>query len=1088
MTVLRPRPVSIFVLVILVAVGVAWFLVSPPEPLQVKLKATYSKVFSQDRASPVGHIPYARENVTQKQVTLNRIKVDRPPAVIDADSARDTVTFSEETEFELQSSPSKLFWMERAWPVGEIPNRARENALATAQGTSKVLQADRTVVATDPIPVWQSVGPQPIVDYFGQVISGHIEAIALDPRNSNIVYAGASGGGVWKSLDGGNTWAPLTDDQAALDISVIAIDPTHPETVYAATGFYYQTPGLLKSTDGGATWKSLPIPITFPESRRTPPISSLAISPVNGDLVLAAFGYNGNGNSALNGNAGVYRSLDGGQTWSVVLRAQSANKVLFDPQNPSIAYSTVGFAVTASDPRNGIYKSFDSGATWTRVGSNTLPTSGSNTVFKFQLAIAPSRSSTLYTAASDGANLVGLYKSLDGGQNWAKLGNAPNYCNFCIWSNVIAVHPTDPEIVYVAGNIVLTRSMDGGLSWSTAQANYVHPDHHSLVFSSDGTLLYDGNDGGIYKTHDVTASSVNWTSLNQSLQVTEYYQGISAYPKDANTSFGGSQDNGLLRFAGGKQWIAELFCDCFTTLVNPLDPTVVFGVQFGSTTVGSSPIQKSTNGGLSFFASSNGLRSDLPLISRVLAMDGMNPNILYFGARSVYQSLDAANHWTSVSPDLTNGTGQITAIAVAPADSNIVYAAASPADVGAGGSEITSFQGSSLWFSSNALSSGAATWQMRGSGLPNRWISKVVVDSRDSHTAYVALSGFERNLSQVSPGHVFKTGNAGLSWINISANLPDIPVSDIVIDPDSAGTLYIASDVGVFLTRNDGQTWALLGSGLPHASVTGLVLQRASGILRASTWGRGVWDLALGGTPQINSGGIVNNASYNLASSSVAPGSIAAIFGSKLTDGSSCLPPTCNPAFGSNGRLNTSMAGAQVSVNGTLAPIFYATPTQLGIQIPFELTGTSAQVVVSVGQASTATTATLALVAPGIFTYTADGKGAGAITHVNGSAVTTQSPAQPGELVILYATGLGQVVPAVSTGALPVGTSSSVSLATLTIGGIGVTPDFAGLAGCCVGLNQINARVPVSVSRGDAVPVVLSINGKSSNTVSIAVQ
>jgi uncharacterized protein (TIGR03437 family) len=237
--------------------------------------------------------------------------------------------------------------------------------------------------------------------------------------------------------------------------------------------------------------------------------------------------------------------------------------------------------------------------------------------------------------------------------------------------------------------------------------------------------------------------------------------------------------------------------------------------------------------------------------------------------------------------------------------------------------------------------------------------------------------------------------------------------------------------------------------------------------------------------------GIVNNASYNLGSegSSVAPGAIAAIFGSNLTDGSSCLPPTCGPLFGSNGRLNTTMAGAQVIVGSTPVPIFYATPTQLGIQIPFELAGTLAQVMVSVaGRSSPSTTTAVASVAPGIFTYTADGKGTGAFTHVDSSAVTTQNPAQPGELVILYATGLGAVMPAVATGALPAGASSSVSQVTLNIGGIGVIPDFAGLAGCCVGLNQINARIPAGVSRGNAVPVVLNINGKSSNTATISVQ
>ena len=241
--------------------------------------------------------------------------------------------------------------------------------------------------------------------------------------------------------------------------------------------------------------------------------------------------------------------------------------------------------------------------------------------------------------------------------------------------------------------------------------------------------------------------------------------------------------------------------------------------------------------------------------------------------------------------------------------------------------------------------------------------------------------------------------------------------------------------------------------------------------------------------PQVNAGGIVNNASYTLQSSSVAPGSIAAVFGANLTNGTSCLQPTCNPAFGSDGKLNTTMAGAQVSVNGTLVPLFYATPGQLGIQIPFEAAGALATVSVSVGgQPSTPATVTLAAVAPGIFTASQDGKGAGAITHVDGSLVTTQNPAHAGELVILYATGLGQVTPAVATGGLPAGASNTVAPVTVSIGGSPVIPDFAGLAGCCVGLNQINVRVPLGVSSGNAVPVVLNIVGQSSNTVAIAVQ
>jgi uncharacterized protein (TIGR03437 family) len=242
--------------------------------------------------------------------------------------------------------------------------------------------------------------------------------------------------------------------------------------------------------------------------------------------------------------------------------------------------------------------------------------------------------------------------------------------------------------------------------------------------------------------------------------------------------------------------------------------------------------------------------------------------------------------------------------------------------------------------------------------------------------------------------------------------------------------------------------------------------------------------------PSVSAGGVVNNASYTLAGSTVAPGSIAAVFGTNLTDGSSCLPPSCNPSF-EGGKLKTTMAGAQVTINGTAAPIFYAIPTQLGIQIPTEVAGASATIQVTVkGQTSSARTISLDTVAPGIFSFTADGKGAGAITHpdATGSPVSSQTPARPGEVVIIYATGLGQVSPAAATGTLPGGAAAAISQATVRIDGVPVTPDYAGLSGCCVGLNQINVRIPDSTRSANDIPVVLTIGGKQSNSVTMAVQ
>ena len=239
--------------------------------------------------------------------------------------------------------------------------------------------------------------------------------------------------------------------------------------------------------------------------------------------------------------------------------------------------------------------------------------------------------------------------------------------------------------------------------------------------------------------------------------------------------------------------------------------------------------------------------------------------------------------------------------------------------------------------------------------------------------------------------------------------------------------------------------------------------------------------------PALNYGGIVNNASYDLAGTSVAPGGIAAVFGTNLTDGSSCVPPSCNPVFEA-GRLKTTMAGASVKVNEIPAPIFYALPLQLGIQIPVEVSGSTAAIAVTVGsQTSAAQNVALEPLAPGIFTFTGNGLGAGAITHADGVAVTAQNPAHPNEVVIVYATGLGQTTPGVATGALPSGLTETVTRPAVRIDGIDAEVQFSGLSGCCVGLNQINVKIPAATRTGNDIPVVLTIGGKQANAVTIAV-
>ncbi len=244
--------------------------------------------------------------------------------------------------------------------------------------------------------------------------------------------------------------------------------------------------------------------------------------------------------------------------------------------------------------------------------------------------------------------------------------------------------------------------------------------------------------------------------------------------------------------------------------------------------------------------------------------------------------------------------------------------------------------------------------------------------------------------------------------------------------------------------------------------------------------------------PEVFVGGVVDGASFALDPNPLAPGAIVSIFGSDLTDGTTAATFIDT----STGKLTTALAGAGVTFDGIAAPIFAASPGQLNVQIPTELTDVSlASVQVTVnGQTSTPRTVFIDPVSPGIFTANPGGSGAGAILHADNSLVTGQSPAQPGEVIVIFGTGLGQVNPPVGTGVLPestgLGAHRTVEPVTVTIDGVDADVQFAGLAGCCAGLNQVNAVVPLSTRTSSTIPIVLSIGGKQSNpgkTVTIPV-
>ncbi len=723
------------------------------------------------------------------------------------------------------------FYSERAFPLGYIPAGARPAAVREIERLDRIARQQRRgpltaaaganaiAAAAMDSATWTLIGPKPTGTGTVSVTSGRVNSIAIDPRDNNVVYIGAAEGGVWKTTDGGLNWTPLTDSQASLANGSIALDPRNPDTVYVGTGEEnfngdgYYGAGILKSIDAGKTWTNILGP--FLRDR----IGSMAVSPSIDGLVLCA------------AQSGIWRSADGGATWSRVL-VGVGTALVFDPRDGNSVFAALGN--TGGSALNGVYHSGDGGLTWL-----ALPGLGSPTVAnigRIQLAMAPSQPSTIYaqvqsTSASAFGSLLGIFKTTDGGLTWTKspIATTASWGNQLWYNNAIAVSPTNPDVVY-SGALAIFRSLNGGLTWSTTSPigpNLVatHVDQHMFAFTSDGNKMYIANDGGMYHTTDITAgiSSINWNSLNDTLAIAQFYPGMSIDPGNAASAIGGTQDNGTQRYTGSLNWDSVTCGDGGFTAIDPSAPALAYSACQNisvqrTVALAGSPVWVPATYGIA--------QTDSTQFISPFVMDPSNPQTLYFGTTRLWRSQDSAGKWKAVSPNLAGGFGTLKTIAVAPSDPNTVYTGSSSAFV-----QVT-----------NNIQDGInSVWRDRSNGLPLRTPTHITVDPVDAGVAYVTFSGFAGTSAQ--PGHVYKTSNSGVSWTDVSGNLPDVPVNDLVIDPDLPQTLYIATDAGVMVTTDSGATWSSLGQGLPSVVVSSLVLQRKSRLLRAATHGRSVWDI-----------------------------------------------------------------------------------------------------------------------------------------------------------------------------------------------------------------------------------------------------
>jgi hypothetical protein len=682
---------------------------------------------------------------------------------------------------------------------------------------------------------WTPIGPQATLSGSSH-FSGRVTALAVDPNIPTTVYLGAAQGGVWKSIDSGASWTPLTDSQPSLATGSMAVDASG--TIFVGTGeenfgsdSYYGA-GVLRSTDGGSTWVQLgqnTFAPTTPEctaARLTcggAKIGAIAVQPGTSGTsahLLAAV------QRGFSNSGGLYWSTDGGTTWVLVSGASgvTADSVVF-------AGSATAFVGIHTQ---GVFKCTGFNATPSCVASNgttnVITVSGTDRV---SLA-TEAAGTTVYTAlavASTSA-LSGLYKSTDAGANWTKL-TVLDFCNGqCFYDMLIAVNPTDPTNVFVGGNgfpnnNFLFHSFDGGTTW-IADTNNIHADQHSAAFTPNGGKMYIGNDGGVYSTDTPKSTgTVTWTELNTTLNITQFYGYFTIHPTDPQVTFGGTQDNGTQRFSGNLAWDEVTCGDGAGAVIDPNTPTTVFA------NCQDVDIRRSANGSPGSFSPQNNAGAtisnsgDRVAFIPALVGDTSNPMKLYFGTFRLWQGNTSTTPptWTAITGDLTAGaSATITNIGISP-DNSTAYVVTSDGQV----SKVANLATTHDVTPSNTL--GAA-------GFPSSTqINAVTVV--DANTVFIAVPGF------TAGAHIFKTADGGANWANITGNLPNTPVNDLVVDPDLANTLYAATDVGVFISTNNGATWSTLQTGLPRVAVFGLKLHRPSRTLRAATHGRGMWDLSV---------------------------------------------------------------------------------------------------------------------------------------------------------------------------------------------------------------------------------------------------
>ena len=667
---------------------------------------------------------------------------------------------------------------------------------------------------------WRSLGPNGVfgadAGFFGSGALLDIGRVTAIAPSTTSLFVGTASGGVWRSPQGGY-WIPLTDNQCNLTVGALTIDAADPNVIYAATGEYNTNSwgcGILRSTDGGGSWTQLGA-TSFRVGIGGSPAGSAAF----GKLLVIRPPGGSVSNTVLLGasNVGVYRSPDGGATWSFVLSGTTASIVAHPTRTGTIFAGNSDFFTAA---HRGVYKSSDNGATWSPLPP--LPGVTGDNIRRIELAVTAAAPDLVYAVVGGSDNkLLGLFVWDDAAGAWTRVAasgvytgsnrgdfGAQNYYDLAI-----AVDPRDASRIYMAG-IRAFRSVDGGATFKPI-AMEIHCDWHTIVFDpANPDILYAGTDGGVFVSTD---AGNTWSGRNAGLTVTQYYPGISATPTGSRI-MGGAQDLGTHFYTGSMYWNGFSGGDGGYTAINYDNPSILYSESQWDAANGGAHILRYD--GVTLSARNSGIASgDHASFIPPLVMDPVSSSTLYFGTNRLYKTVNEGGFWSSASSDLSKGSGSISTIAVSKIDPNTIYVGASDGNV-------------------NVTRDGGLTFTPSVTGLPNRYVTRITIDPSDATHALLTVSGF-------ASGHVFETKNAGALWSDISAGLVDAPANAVAFVPGVG--IMVGTDVGVFQAASPGSSWTSGPAGLPNVIVQDLIYLAGANMVLAGTYGRGMFAFTVGG-------------------------------------------------------------------------------------------------------------------------------------------------------------------------------------------------------------------------------------------------